>query len=346
MQIPSLREIALLFTCLFSFACQAQTAPGQYTAEPTPLHEETAITNVDEPISPAVYAALLGKGMDVDWARFRNSMEGYSQETVKDFKEVGLSHVRIRVKDDLSPQLFEVLDQRIADCLEFGLIPILAYQADEFKLDPSAANQEKMVEWWRQAAEHYQDYPHLLSFDILIEATDAVNQQPEALNRLYEAAVTVIRGTNPTRIIFISPRLRSAPEYLSELEIPTAHNGYLMAEWHFYASGPDKTNPLKKWTTGTEQEKQLIIDKIQSALSWQKQAGIYTWVGAWMPGNYNKGDDYLVKEQVIFAKFTASQLDQAGIPYAINSDIKFYDYTTSNWIDEMFPVLQAVLVPK
>ena len=31
-----------------------------------------------------------------------------------------------------------------------------------------------------------------------------------------------------------------------------------MAEWHFYASGPDKTNEKKLWTTGTDAEKKLI----------------------------------------------------------------------------------------
>lgn len=43
----------------------------------------------------------------------------------------------------------------------------------------------------------------------------------------------------------IAPRLRSDPNYLSELVIPSNHNGYIMAEWHFYASGPDKTNERK-----------------------------------------------------------------------------------------------------
>ena len=46
-----------------------------------------------------------------------------------------------------------------------------------------------------------------------------------------------------------------------------------MAEWHFYASGPDKTNEKKLWTTGTDAEKKLITDKIQTALAWQQQTG-------------------------------------------------------------------------
>ena len=46
-----------------------------------------------------------------------------------------------------------------------------------------------------------------------------------------------------------------------------------MAEWHFYASGPDKINEKKLWTTGTDAEKKLITDKIQTALAWQQQTG-------------------------------------------------------------------------
>ena len=95
---------------------------------------------------------------------------------------------------------------------------------------------------------------------------------------------------------------------MSELKIPSAHNGYLMAEWHFYASGPDKTNEKKLWTTGTDAEKKLITDKIQTALAWQQQTGIPTWVGAWMPGNYNKGNTYSVEEQTVFAGFMTKAL--------------------------------------
>ena len=122
---------------------------------------------------------------------------------------------------------------------------------------PNEKNLEKTVAWWKTVAERYQDVSYLLSFDLLIEATDQLNQQPDRLNELYEAVTTEIRKTNPERILFISPRMRSDAAYLAELEIPTDHNQYLMAEWHFYAAGPSKENERKKWTTGTEEEKQI-----------------------------------------------------------------------------------------
>lgn len=191
-------------------------------------------------------------------------------------------------------------------------------------------------------AERYRDKSPLLSFDLLIEATDALNKQPEKLNEIYERLVTEIRRTNPERIIMISPRLRSDAACLSELKVPTGHNGYLMAEWHFYAAGPSRTNERKLWTTGTEEEKDKIREKISLALQWQKETGIPTWVGAWMPGNYNDGNDYTIAEQAAFAKFMTDSLTGAGIPFAVNSDTKFYDRETNEWIEEMLPVFYAI----
>lgn len=305
----------------------------------------TYITNKQEaegPIDPWRYQGLLGQGMDVDWSKTEQGRKSYNKQAAQDFKAAGVSHVRIRVKDEADEELFKSLDQQIEDCLEVGLIPIIAYQADEFKNEPSEKNIKKVVKWWETVAERYKDVSHLLSFDLLIEATDALNKQPEKLNEIYERIVTAIRQTNPTRIIMISPRLRSDAAYLSELNIPTDYNGYLMAEWHFYASGPSKTNERKLWTIGTEEEKALINEKIDLALEWQQSTGIPTWVGAWMPGNYNDGNDYTIHEQVVFATYMSEQLIEAGIPFAVNSDTKFYDRETNEWVEEMLPVRTSI----
>ena len=294
------------------------------------------------PISPWKYQSQLGKGMGVDWSKTKKGKENYNLKTVQDFESAGINHVRIRIKEKADNDLFVALDEQIDDCINTGIIPIIAYQADEFKNNPNEENLQKVVDWWRIVAERYKDKSYLLSFDLLIEATDALNKQPEKLNELYERIVAEVRKTNPQRIVIISPRLRSDAQYLSELKIPSQANGYLMAEWHFYAAGPSKDNDRKLWTIGTENEKKLITDKINYALEWQKKTDIPTWVGAWMPGNYNDGDDYSIEEQVVFAEFMTSALVDAQIPFAINSDAKFYDRETNNWIDHMQPVFNAI----
>ncbi|MEA5010225.1 MAG: cellulase family glycosylhydrolase [Angelakisella sp.] len=294
------------------------------------------------PIAPSDYQKLLGKGMDVDWSKTSKGRESYNKQAAADFQKAGVRHVRIRVKDKANEELLAGLDKQIEDCLAVGIIPIIAYQADEFKNEPTQENIDQVVQWWTTVAQRYKDASHLLSFDLLIEATDALNKQPEKLNEIYEQLVTAIRKTNPTRIIMMSPRLRSDAAYLSELKVPTQHNGYMMAEWHFYAAGPSKDNERKLWTTGTAAEKKLILDKINLALQWQKDTGIPTWVGAWMPGNYNDGDDYTVKEQAVFAKFMTEALTEAEIPFAVNSDTKFYDCQANQWFAEMQPVFDAI----
>lgn len=322
-----------IISVFLSLALILTVNAGAAAAEPT---------DTRTPIDPWHYQKLLGKGMDVDWCKTAAGQSLYRSNVPGDFKEAGISHVRIRVKDEATEELLSLLDRQVSDCLEAGLIPIIAYQADELKNDPSDKNLSRVEAWWRTVAEHFRDESYLLSFDLIIEVTDALKNKPERLNEIYECLVSAVRETNPERIVMISPRLRSDAAYLQDLEIPTEANGYLMAEWHFYASGPSKENSRKLWTTGTPEEKALIQEKIGLALQWQKDTGISTWVGAWMPGNYNDGDDYTVDEQAAFASYMTRALTDAGIPFAVNADSHFYDREQNIWRAEMQPVFSAI----
>ncbi len=51
---------------------------------------------------------------------------------------------------------------------------------------------------------------------------------------------------------------------------------YIMAEWHFYAAGPQTDNPKKQWTTGTDEEKKLLTDRFDHALAWSNAHHIPT----------------------------------------------------------------------
>lgn len=295
-----------------------------------------------EGIKSSEYIKILGKGMDVDWSKTKKGREYYNIKAVKDFKEAGISHVRIRIADNVTEELLVGLDNQINDCIKNGLIPIIAYQADEFKTNPSEDNINNVVQWWKIVSERYKNYSNLLAFDLIIEPSDDINKKPEKLNKLYGKIIPEIRKTNEDRIIMIAPRMRSDADYLKELKIPTENRDYIIAEWHFYASGPSKTNDRKLWTNGNINEMKLITDKINTALEWQEETGIPTWVGAWMPGNYNDGDDYSIDEQVEFAKYMVQQLDKAKIPFAINSDTSFYERESNKWIEKMKPVFEVI----
>lgn len=298
-------------------------------------------------IAPQNYQQMLKKGIDVDWwgRSEKNKYGAYSETAVKRFAQQGIKHVRFRLHHyRFTDEDFKRLFSQINTCMQNDLIPIIAFSAKPYKENPNAEEHEKVVKWWKIMAERCKDLSPKVSFDLIVEPSDKVKKDVAELNSLYEDCVATIRKTNPKRIIFIAPPKLSHPEGLKYLQAPSQSNGYLMAEWHFYAAGPSKTNDKKRWTTGTAEEKQLIKKSIKVAVDWQKETGIYTWVGAWMPGDYNKGDNYSVKEQIEFASFMTQQLDKYGIPFAINSDDKFYDYQAESWIPKYKDLLNSIFM--
>ena len=298
-------------------------------------------------IAPQNYQQMLKKGIDVDWwgRSEKNKYGAYSETAVKRFAQQGIKHVRFRLHHyHFTDEDFKRLFSQINTCMQNDLIPIIAFSAKPYKENPNAEEHEKVVKWWKIMAERCKDLSPKVSFDLIVEPSEKVKKDVAELNSLYEDCVATIRKTNPKRIIFIAPPKLSHPEGLKYLQTPSQSNSYLMAEWHFYAAGPSKTNNKKRWTSGTAEEKQQIKKSIKVAVDWQKETGIYTWVGAWMPGDYNKGDNYSVKEQIEFASFMTKQLDKYGIPFAINSDDKFYDYHVENWIPQYKDLLDSIFM--
>jgi hypothetical protein len=210
--------------------------------------------------------------------------------------------------------------------------------------NPTQQNIERFASWWATLAKHYRGWSHLLAFDLVIEVHGKLNREPRVLNEAYQAALRAIRRYDPCRIVFLAPPHRDSPDYLDELWVPR-NDPYVAVEWHFYAAGPSPTNPEKLWTTGTPREKMLILEKIMEAVQWMKKTHIPTWVGAWMPSDYNHGNHYNITEQVKFATFMSCALREAGIPFAVNADQQYYDIKTHQWRRDRLPVVEAILHP-
>ena len=298
-------------------------------------------------IAPRDYQQMLKKGIDVDWwgRSEKNKYGAYSETAVKRFAQQGIKHVRFRLHHyHFTDEDFKRLFSQINTCMQYELIPIIAFSAKPYKENPNTGEHEKVVKWWKIMAERCKNLSPLVSFNLIVEPSDQVKKNVAKLYSLYEDCVTAIRKTNPKRIVFIAPPKLSHPEGLKDLKIPSMGNGYLMAEWHFFAAGPSKSNDKKRWTTGTAEEKQKIKKSIKVAVDWQKETGIYSWVGAWMPGAYNKDDNYSVKEQTEFASFMTQQLDKYGVPFAINADHHFYDYKAEQWIPKYKDLLNTIFM--
>ncbi len=302
--------------------------------------------------SPEEYRRKLHVGIDVNWALFPGEIEAYSAREPRDFRKAGFDHIRIRFKADYrklgmtKEAYFRHLDRIVGDVLDAGMTPILAFGAEAFKRDPSRRKMEETVAWWDEVARRYRKAAPSLSLDLIIEPAKKLKHHPERLNEFYERALVAIRRSNPRRIVMIAPPKLAQPRSLKELKIPSRADGYLMVETHFYAAGPSPDNPRKRWTTGTPQERALLERHLDTALAWQRRHGIPIWIGAIMPGDYNKGDHYSIEEQVHFATFISCLFRHHHVPFAINADQKFYDYRAKRWRKDRLPVLQAILSPR
>lgn len=347
-----------------------QTNYSQFVKEPLPLdfsimaYEATTATvpvicledrTLIDPnaITAKEYVGQLGKGFDVTWAEFNKYMELYKEQVSQDFSEAGFKNVRIRMNDeDLDATFMAQLKKKVDDALKYGLDPVIAYQGHY--LEETATSDEEarqhLVEWWRKMAQEFQNYPPELAFNIMVEISGKYKDNYKAINSFYADVYDAIRETNPSRILIFPPVNISNPEYLQHLEIPGTNDPYTMAEWHFYAAGPKKDPGSKKyWLDGsTAEERQNIMDPINTAVQWMHNTGNVSWVGAWMPGNYNKGNDYTVEEQVGVASFITRQLNAREIPFSVNAGNKFYDYNNLSWLDRTTdvagkPVRDAIL---
>jgi len=296
----------------------------------------------------SAYVQKLGVGVDANWATFRWEIEAFDEKIPRDFRAMGFTHVRIRAKGTGAPDgaYLDHLERVVRASLQAGLFPVLAYSGGALNENPGEKAIEDAVRWWQAVAARFAGYPEALAFDLFIEPAKRINDHPEVLLAYYARALAAIRPLHPRRVVFLAPRYVAKPAYLPELEPLFSRDPYTAAESHFYAAGPSKTKAKKRWTTGTPEEKAIVLGYIQEIVAWRAKTGVPVWQGAWMPGNYNKGNDYSVPEQVRFATFMACALKKAGIPYAVNADHKFYDPRKKAWRPEMLPVLEAFLRPR
>ncbi len=308
------------------------------------------VLNSTTPISPQDMVAQMGTGVDATWSEVPNKIADYTPQATVEFANKGFKHVRLRLAQDPAADTWAYLDGQIQDALDNGMIPIIANQSHTFEDNPNATTQAAWVKWWEDMAVHYQDYPYELMFDLIVEiaASSPLSNEPiDQLNTAYEEAVTAIRnagGNNDKRIIIFSAHKRSDPTKMHLLDIPTQGNGYLIGEFHEgYASGPstDPTNPHYYWD-GTEAEITLMTDRRDAALAWSASTGIPIWEGAWMPGNYNKGNDYDNARQIAFSTDFIGVLNEHNIPHAVNATKKFYDVSTNTWTS-LEPVVDAII---
>lgn len=159
---------------------------------------------------------------------------------VQAIAEAGFQTVRLPVKWSghageeppyaLDPAFLARVNEVVGWILERDLNVIVdLHHYDEMADDP-AAHVERWLAIWRQIAEHYQDAPDSVAFELMNEPNSALGDG--LWNQMVGQALAVVRETNPTRWVVVGPTSWNAIGALPGLEWPA--DDRLVLTVHFY----------------------------------------------------------------------------------------------------------------
>ena len=321
----------------------------------------TACAAADEPNAFAVNK-LIGRGVNIG-----NALEAPSEgewgvtlqeEYFQKIKDAGFDSIRLPVRWNahvsneppyvIEPNFFKRIDWAIQNSLSRNLPVVLTtHHYNELYNDP-AGQKERFLAIWKQIAEHYKNYPHILVFEPLNEPHDNLNA--DEWNSLVKEVLAVIRQSNPKRTVVFGAINYNDIRRLNTLDLPkddrniivTAHY-YLPYEFtHQGAHWAADSNAWMgtKWT-GSEDEKQRIAKDFDIAAEWGKKNNRPIYLNEF--GVYEKAD---MESRARYTKFVADAAIERGFSFhywQFDSDFAVYDIEKKTCIK---PLLDALLAPR
>ena len=319
-----------------------------------------------KPISPKRYQKLIGSGFSTNWLKSKKPLEKYSEQNIKDVRDRGFKNLRLRCRADLYSYDYSAVNftwflgnlTTIVDhCLEHDVIPVISWIHHRAEARATEEDHDAYVNWWTAVARQLKDKSYKLSFNLFTElatdfcladtgnCTESLRESPEKYNQWTKDVIRAIRqtgGNNAKRILILgSPGITAKHLPLINQSIFN-NDSYTMAEWHIYASGPNKKPGGKKFWIGdgtvedsvknTTGQKN-VIKAINYATSFTKNTGLRTYFGAWMPED-NKNGSLTEEEAIHFARFLVTALRNERIPWSLNVLDRYYDTEEQKWLTE------------
>lgn len=269
-------------------------------------------------------------------------------------KEAGFDFVRLPVKWSahagqespytIDPAFFARVDEIINWALQRDLTIIInIHHYDEIMSDPWG-NKDRYLGLWKQIAEHYQDFPLNVLFELLNEPNDQLNAQ--LWNEYIAESLAIVRETNPTRDVVIGPVLWNSYEWLSTLDVPD--DEHMMVTFHYYLPfqfthqgaewvGGESQDWLGKTWDATDAEKAEITRHFDSVAEWAKRKNVRILLGEF--GAYSKAPQ---DSRVRWTEFVAREAERHGFAWAyweLASGFGVYDPVAHQWREDLLKAL-------
>jgi endoglucanase len=257
------------------------------------------------------------------------------------------AHAETSAPYTVAPEFFNRIDWVVNEAFSHDLAIVLDFHNfDELMQDP-AKNQDRYIAIWKQIAEHYQNYPNNLVFELLNEP----NSQLSALvwNKMIDGVLPVIRASNPTRNIVIGPAEYNGWRALNDLKLP-ADDQHIIVTFHYYDpfqfthQGAEWVADSAGWMgtvwKGSSPEKQSIEFDFNAVSQWAAKNNRPVFLGEF--GAYSKAD---LASRALWTTFVAREAEKLGFSWSyweFGAGFGVYDPNTRQWNE---PLLQA-LIPK
>ncbi|CAG2239563.1 unnamed protein product [Mytilus edulis] len=303
------------------------------------------------PYTPIDYQKKIAQGFSTNYFKTLN-FNKYNKKNLADVYDRGFRNLRLRCRADLDNFNMTVflnnLETVVDDCLATNIAPIVSWIHHEAEAFATESHRTKYLDWWTSVAEKLKDKDYRLSFNLFTElgvdscgkaCAESLRENTVKYNDWTSAVVKKIResgGKNDKRIVILGSPKKTA-KGLKEIDYNIYKNDhYMMAEWHIYASGPNKRHrnngkPGQKYWSGTGDHvgKSNVMTAIGYANYFTSFYNLTTYLGAWMP-QANENGDLNQTEIINFGKYFVQVIKP--IPWSMNVLDTYYDTKNTDWI--------------
>lgn len=283
---------------------------------------------------------------DASKARFHWRHLGEIRRAGFDFVRLNLMAFRFMdAQNRLDPQWIAKLDTVVDEATKHGLGIIV----DEHDFDTCSEDVQmcrtKLSAFWKQVAPRYANKPRSVAFELLNEPHHKLDG--EVWNALLAEELSIVRETNPTRIVVVGPTHWNQIQDLPLLKLPKDPN--LLVTIHYYdpsrfthqgAPWSEENKKLSGITWGTNEDKAAVRADFDKAKAWADANHRPILLGEF--GAYDMSGTP-IQYRVAYDSTISREAERRGFGWAywqFDSDFILWDMKKDDWNE---PILKALI---
>ncbi|MFQ5627644.1 MAG: glycoside hydrolase family 5 protein [bacterium] len=269
-------------------------------------------------------------------------------------KQAGFQSVRIPIRWSahtttappfaIDSRFFDRVDWAIEQAFSRSLAVIINIHHYEEIMQDALGHKARFLAIWDKIAAHYQNHPADLFFEILNEPNS--NLSPDRWNQFLNEAIAVIRKTNTDRTLLVGTANWGGAGSLQNLVLPEEDRNIIVTvhyynPFQFTHQGAEWVSGSNVWLgttwTGTDAEKQTVINDFWSVANWSKLHNRPLNLGEF--GAYSKAD---MDSRVRWTAFVTRTAEANGMSWHYWEFIAGFgvlNNTTNDWNIELLKAL-------